>query len=51
MRKLSSRILNIAGSIMLGAVLVAGQACTQALEDPSLVVVIVVDQLLSLIHI
>ena len=30
---------------MLGAVLVAGQACTQALEDPSLVVVIVVDQL------
>ena len=45
MRKQSSRILNIAGSIMLGAVLVAGQACTQALEDPSLVVVIVVDQL------
>jgi predicted AlkP superfamily pyrophosphatase or phosphodiesterase len=45
MKKPNRRIPNIAGSIMLGAVLVAGQACTQAMEDPSLVVVIVVDQL------
>ena len=30
---------------MLGAVLVAGQGCTQASDDPNLVVLLVVDQL------
>ena len=45
MNKPNSRIHNIAGSIMLGAVLVAGQGCTQASDDPNLVVLLVVDQL------
>jgi len=45
MRKAKRGIPSIAASIVLCVVLAVGQGCRQALETPSLVIVIVVDQL------